>query len=103
MVFNGWAPIVTTVTQNATYTPMYTQNVQPPSTDNNTSINAADVNGDSEITYEDAVLLLRYIHFPSTNKIQTGIGDVNGDGKITSDDAIYLKNHLYNSSHFPIN
>jgi hypothetical protein len=67
-----------------------------------TSINVADVNGDGQVTYADAVALLKFIHFANTYSIVTGTGDANGDGKITTEDAIYIKNHVFNPSEYPI-
>jgi hypothetical protein len=67
-----------------------------------TNINVADVNGDGQVTYADAVALLKFIHFANTYSIVTGTGDANGDGKITTDDAIYIKNHVFNPSEYPI-
>jgi hypothetical protein len=54
------------------------------------------------VTYDDAVAILRFIHFTNVYSIENGTGDVNGDGKITSDDAIYIKNYLLAPNDYPI-
>ena len=65
-------------------------------------INVADIDGDGQVTYADAVALLKFIHFANVYSINAGTGDANGDGKITTDDAIYIKNHVFNPSEYPI-
>lgn len=48
-----------------------------------------DTNGDGEITYADAILLIRHdIGFTSLSDYQKSISDVNGDGEVDFADAI---------------
>ncbi len=114
--FDNWNPAVTVVNGSRSYQAVYsvvnnpsdntqtgeseTDEKQPDNQGN--ALLRGDTNGNGIVEYADAVLLLRFIHFPSINAIKAGTGDVNGDGKITSDDAIYLKNYVFSPSAYPI-
>lgn len=60
-----------------------------------------DVNGDGEITDEDAIYLLFYTFFPEEYPIEQPC-DFNGDGEVTDEDAIYLLFYTFFPEEYPI-
>lgn len=69
-----------------------------------------DINGDSEVTITDAILVMRYLVgtyiIEENSKEEDNMriaGDVNGDNKITVADAIYIQKYtLGNITKFPV-
>ena len=54
-----------------------------------------DVDGDTEITGNDALMIQRYIADPS-NGINDAVADVDGDGMITGNDALLIRRYVAN-------
>lgn len=65
------------------------------------SAKAGDMNGDSSVTSDDAILLLRHTLSPTAYPIHSG-GDTNCDGNVNSDDAIYLLRHTLDPKKYPV-
>ena len=58
-----------------------------------------DVNGDGQVTLDDALLLMTYVANGSIELPPNGdisLGDVNGDGQVTLDDALLLMTYVVN-------
>lgn len=60
-----------------------------------------DINADSIIDKDDAILLLRHVVFPEDYPISVS-GDINKDGIINKDDAIYLLRHVVFPEDYPL-
>lgn len=60
-----------------------------------------DLNGDGEITVEDAIYLLFHAFFPELYPVTQAV-DYNGDGGISVDDAIYLLFHVFFPELYPL-
>ena len=60
-----------------------------------------DVNGDGEITSDDAIYLLKHTFLPEQYPL-SGSGDMNEDGKVDSDDAVYLLKHTFLPEQYPL-
>ena len=60
-----------------------------------------DVNGDTAVTSDDAVYLLRHIFMPNFYKINQS-GDMNADGTLSSADAVYLLRHIFLPNFYPL-
>lgn len=61
-----------------------------------------DVNGDGEITNEDALMLFLHIFDPATYPLDTEIADVSGDGYITNDDVLMIFRYIFDESAYPL-
>lgn len=61
-----------------------------------------DVNGDGEITDEDAIYLLFYTFFPEDYPVNQPC-DFNGDGEVTDEDAIYILFYTFFPEDYPLN
>lgn len=61
-----------------------------------------DVDGNEEITSDDAIILLYNTLLPEENPINQK-GDFNGDGVVDSDDAIYLLYYTLIPDEYPLN
>ena len=66
-----------------------------------TAVAFGDINGDEEITSDDAVYLLNYTLFPELYPLSCG-ADFDRDEKITSDDAVYLLNYTLFPNLYPL-
>ena len=66
-----------------------------------TDIIKGDVDGDGEVTSDDAILLLRYSLLPDMYEINQD-GDFDHDGDVTSDDAILLLRHSLLPDMYPL-
>ena len=60
-----------------------------------------DLNGDGEVTDEDAIYLLFYTFFPEDYPLNQD-GDFNGDGEVTDEDAIYILFYTFFPEDYPI-
>ncbi|MBO4501678.1 MAG: hypothetical protein J5760_05495 [Clostridia bacterium] len=60
-----------------------------------------DMNGDEEVSSDDAIYLLRHTLFADDYPV-SGYADFTGDGSVTSDDAIYLLRHTLFSADYPL-
>lgn len=60
-----------------------------------------DINGDAEITSDDAVYLLNHTLFPETYPLSCS-ADFDRDKTITSDDAVYLLNYTLFPDSYPL-
>ena len=60
-----------------------------------------DVNGDDEITDEDAIYLLFYTFFPEDYPVNQPC-DFNGDGEVTDEDAIYILFYTFFPEDYPL-
>jgi len=62
-----------------------------------------DLNGDGELTSDDAIYLLKSVFSRESFPIPEGMDmDNNSDGEITSDDAIYLLKAVFSRDSFPL-
>ncbi len=64
-------------------------------------ITLGDIDGDGNVTSDDAVYLLRYTLFPESYPV-TGFADFDGDGNVTSDDAVYLLRYTLFPANYPL-
>lgn len=62
---------------------------------------SGDINADSMINKDDAILLLRHVVFPDDYPISI-FGDINKDGLVNKDDAIYLLRHVVFPDDYPL-
>lgn len=66
-----------------------------------------DIDGDGNITSDDALYLLRHSMKPGKYPVKnphSGVnGDANGDGKVKIDDAIYLLRYTFDPIAYPLN
>ncbi len=60
-----------------------------------------DMDGDSDVTSDDAVYLLRHTLFPQNYPLDA-FADFTGDGEVTSDDAAYLLRHTLFPQSYPL-
>lgn len=61
-----------------------------------------DINGDEEVTSDDAVQLLYNTLLPEEYEVYDYITDINGDGEVNSDDAVYLLYYTLLPDEYPI-
>ena len=87
--FIGWEPEIKEATASITYYAQFSR----------TKI--GDINGDDEVTDEDAIYLLFYTFFPEDYPLNQE-GDFNGDGEVTDEDAIYLLFYTFFPEDYPI-
>lgn len=61
-----------------------------------------DINGDEEVTSDDAVQLLYNTLLPEEYEVYDYITDINDDGEVNSDDAVYLLYYTLLPDEYPI-
>ena len=72
--------------------------------DGNVEYAAGDIDGDGDVTYNDAVYLLLYTMFDEANyPLDYAQGDIDGNGSVDQDDAVYLLLHtLFGDAYYPL-
>jgi hypothetical protein len=68
---------------------------------NETTDVPGDVNGDSIVSKDDAIYLLRHVVFPDKYPVNID-ADMNADNTVNKDDAIYLLRHVVFPDKYPL-